>query len=606
MNRVFHIFQLFCILRIKKNVDDEFQKRIVIDIKKLNVFTISNVYSLSLQTNIISTMRDCFYISIVDVTAFFYQWRVHLCDRHKLTVVIHKNQKSFNVVVMKYKNNFVYVQRQIDRLLRKYRRYARVYINDIIIFFKTIEKHAVHLRAVFKMFQINNIFIKFTKTFFDYFLIALFEQKMNFFDLSTSTDKLKAIAKIQFSKIFRILKTYFDFIEYFREYVFFYADVFKSLQVKKIELFKSTLIVDNVRKFYASRIRLNNSTSLKKKVFKIFQFLLFELSYFIHHDFSRQLFVDLNFSKKFEINAFVYYVKVDAKWNESKYSSRKFLKLIFFLNRLLTFVETRYWFIEFELAELIWIFKKIRHMIESSSIFIVIYIDHDAALKIVKQITFTTLSTNKLNLRLIKAFDYMQRFNLKIRHKFEVQHVILDVFSRFASFNIEIQLQNYENEFDVLFIVILIEMNNDFRFRILKSYQKNSSWKKIVDLLNKKNNFRFKNKAFFSFFESQNSFFARTILSLTFMISCRVNYVFFDFSLTKSLIQYTTLSMNTMIFTNVISDWFFHTSYESYFLNFAFIYVIVLIIKYIKLVDINHTIFYNRYYRHRFFFIFWQ
>ena len=51
----------------KKNVDDEFQKRIVIDIKKLNVFTISNVYSLSLQTNIISTMRDCFYISIVDV-----------------------------------------------------------------------------------------------------------------------------------------------------------------------------------------------------------------------------------------------------------------------------------------------------------------------------------------------------------------------------------------------------------------------------------------------------------------------------------------------------------------------------------------------------------
>ena len=77
-------------------------------------------------------------------------------------------------------------------------------------------------------------------------------------------------------------------------------------------------------------------------------------------------------------------------------------------------------------------------MIELSSIFIVIYIDHDVALKIVKQITFIISSTNKLNLRLIKAFDYVQRFNLKIRHKFEIQHVIFDAFSRFANFNIEI------------------------------------------------------------------------------------------------------------------------------------------------------------------------
>ena len=77
-------------------------------------------------------------------------------------------------------------------------------------------------------------------------------------------------------------------------------------------------------------------------------------------------------------------------------------------------------------------------MIESSSIFVMIYIDHDVTLKIVKQITFTILLTNKLNLRLIKTFDYVQRFNLKIRYKFEIQHVIFDVFSRFASFNIEI------------------------------------------------------------------------------------------------------------------------------------------------------------------------
>ena len=50
--------------------------------------------------------------------------------------------------------------------------------------------------------------------------------------------------------------------------------------------------------------------------------------------------------------------------------------------------------------------------------------------------------------------------------------MIFDAFSRFANFNIEIQLQNYKNEFDVFFIVNLIEINNDFRSRILKNYQK--------------------------------------------------------------------------------------------------------------------------------------
>ena len=102
---------------------------------------------------------------------------------------------------------------------------------------------------------------------------------MNFFDLSTSIDKLKIIVKIQFSKNFRFLKIYFEFIEYFREYVFFYVDVFKSFQIKKIEFFKSIFIVDNVRKFYTNRIRLKNSTSLKNFFLK-FSIFVFRIKLF--------------------------------------------------------------------------------------------------------------------------------------------------------------------------------------------------------------------------------------------------------------------------------------------------------------------------------------
>ena len=126
-------------------------------------------------------------------------------------------------------------------------------MNDIVIFSKIVEKHAVYLKTVFEMLQNNNISIKFSKTFLNYFFVTLFEQKVDSLNLFINVEKFKIIVKIQFSKTFRFLEIYFDFIEYFREYVFFYADVFKSLQIKKIELFKSIFIVDNARKFYASR-----------------------------------------------------------------------------------------------------------------------------------------------------------------------------------------------------------------------------------------------------------------------------------------------------------------------------------------------------------------
>ncbi len=66
--------------------------------------------------------------------------------RHKLTVVSHRGQESFNVAVMGYENSPTYMQRQFDRLLQVYRQFARVYVDDIVIYSKKLEEHLAHLR----------------------------------------------------------------------------------------------------------------------------------------------------------------------------------------------------------------------------------------------------------------------------------------------------------------------------------------------------------------------------------------------------------------------------------------------------------------------------
>ena len=118
----------------------------------------------------------------------------------------------------------------------------------------------------------------------NYFNVVLLNQKINSFNLLINVKKLKIIIKIQFFKTFRSLKIYFDFIDYLRKYVFFYVDLFKILQIKKIELLKLFFVFDNVKKIFFNKIKIENSTQLKKKFFYILQFLLLTSIYFIYYN----------------------------------------------------------------------------------------------------------------------------------------------------------------------------------------------------------------------------------------------------------------------------------------------------------------------------------
>ena len=517
----------FCVW---KKVEDERKNRVVVDIRDLNAITQSNVYSLSLQIDIIIVVRDCKYISVIDCSTFFYQWRVHSNDRHKFIVINHRDQKNFNVTMMKYKNSFAYVQKQIDRLLRKFRKFVRAYVNDIVIFSRSKIEHETHLRDVFKILVENNVSIKSTKTFLNYSFVSLLNQKIDSLDLITSKEKLRTIFKLRFFRIFRQLETYLSLIDWLRDYISYYVEIFKSLQNRKIDLFRDESTANNARKVYSFKIRVQYSIVAKLISFDVLQIILRKFFYLVHSNIKRQLFIDLDVSKKFDFEIMLYYVKKIYFNSNDKYSSRHAIESVLFLSRLFIDAKTRYWFTELEIANIVWILKKIRHIIEISFDKTIVYIDHDSALDIVAQTTMTIISIDKLNLRLIRAFDYIQRFNLNIRHKFDKQHIVSDALSRLVSDNINasIDRNHDENELNAFFTVSLVKMDEVFRNRILKDYKKNLNWQKIVEILNND-----ENVITLFFIERRKtrltkiSFFVRMILLLTIMFTSFVVCVFF-------------------------------------------------------------------------------
>ena len=73
-------------------------------------------------------------------------------NRYKQTIIIHRNQKQFNVTIMKFKIFFAYVQKQIDFMLKIFREFVKIYINDIVFFSTFLNQHIEHLNKDFQRF----------------------------------------------------------------------------------------------------------------------------------------------------------------------------------------------------------------------------------------------------------------------------------------------------------------------------------------------------------------------------------------------------------------------------------------------------------------------
>ena len=105
------------------------------------------------------------------------------------------------------------MQRQIDRLFRLYRHFVKIFVDDIVIYFKIFNEHKNYFRKIFDMSKINNIFVKSKKNFIDYFTIHLLNQKINFLNFITIEEKLKIISHFLYFKILQTLIIYLNFIK---------------------------------------------------------------------------------------------------------------------------------------------------------------------------------------------------------------------------------------------------------------------------------------------------------------------------------------------------------------------------------------------------------
>src|SRR5436190_208270 len=105
-------------------------------------------------------------------------------DHEKFTIINHCDLKIISVALMNYQEFSLYAQHMMNMIFRSHKFFICCYIDDIVIFLKTLKNHLKHLNTVFSLFDELKITFKKVKTHLDYSSIILLNQQVNDFDMT--------------------------------------------------------------------------------------------------------------------------------------------------------------------------------------------------------------------------------------------------------------------------------------------------------------------------------------------------------------------------------------------------------------------------------------
>ena len=494
--------------------------RVVIDIRGLNAITEDDAYPLPLQSDIIALIAGYQFISTVDAVGYFHQFRVKVEDRQKLTIVSHRGQEESTVALMGYKGSPPYMQRQTDAILRPLRAFTRAFVDDIVVFSHTLEDHLRYLNELFQLLRSKGVSLAPTKSYLGYPSVTLLGQRVDSLGITTAEEKIQAITALKFPGTLRELETFLGLTGWLRSSIPRYAQRAQPLQDRKTRLTQGMLGTNPVspsstssttspskpaarqlsgpaRKQLSSRLHYQPSEE-ELEAFRDLQGAFKAPTFLVHYNKNRQLYIDLDASKAWGFAAMIYHKTDD---NDPK---RTAVQPIIFLSRNINTAERNYWPTKLEVAGLVWVVKKVRHLIDSTEKSpTIVYTDHSAAIPISRQTSLSTSSTDKLNLRLVRASQYLSSFKLSIRHKSGASNVVPDALSRLQA-QTDVSAANKADILDCLYGTTislssaeqnallpevfayhstLIKMTDDFKKRLAEAYINDEQWNKALEIL---------------------------------------------------------------------------------------------------------------------------
>jgi hypothetical protein len=138
--------------------------RFCVDYRKLNSITVKNKFPLPIIDEFLDEMARVKYFSTIDLASRFHQIRMIPEDEAKTTFETHHGHFQFHVMPFGLINAPATFQCLMNAIFAAHmRRFVLIFIDDILVFSKSMEDHIAHLKIVFQTLLEHKLFIKFSK-----------------------------------------------------------------------------------------------------------------------------------------------------------------------------------------------------------------------------------------------------------------------------------------------------------------------------------------------------------------------------------------------------------------------------------------------------------
>jgi hypothetical protein len=139
-------------------------KRFCIDFRNLNTETIIDKYPMPIADKTKDYLLGARYFSTLDLISGYWQIEIEEADKHKTAFTTSQGHYEFNRMPFGLTNAPATFQRLMNNLLRPViHKFALVYLDDVIIYSKTIEEHIKHIQCVLNLLMEGGLKIKLSK-----------------------------------------------------------------------------------------------------------------------------------------------------------------------------------------------------------------------------------------------------------------------------------------------------------------------------------------------------------------------------------------------------------------------------------------------------------
>ncbi len=147
--------------------------RLVINYKPLNIVMEWIRYPIPNKQDLLNRLSDSIIFSKFDLKSGFWQIQIHEDDKNKTTFTTPFGHYEWNVMPFGLKNAPSELQNIMNEIFNPFNKFYIVYIDDVLIFSKSIDEHWKHLHSFLRIIKFNGLVVSTPK-------IKLFQTKIRF------------------------------------------------------------------------------------------------------------------------------------------------------------------------------------------------------------------------------------------------------------------------------------------------------------------------------------------------------------------------------------------------------------------------------------------